>query len=74
LSGAQSPTEDDLLVDALFGFKGQAADAVVITEVDFAEMGLRERSRLLVALSRARLQMALVTSERAGEVMLERLR
>ena len=46
----------------------------MITEVDFAEMGLRERSRLFVALSRARLQMALVTSERAGEVMLERLR
>jgi len=51
----------------------EAADAVVITEVDFAEMGLRERSRLFVALSRARLQVALVTSERAAGVMVERL-
>lgn len=46
----------------------------MITEVDFAELGLRERRRLFVALSRARLQVALVTSERAAEVMLERLR
>ena len=51
----------------------EAADAVVITEVDFAEMGLRGRSRLFVALSRARLQVALVTSERAAGVMVERL-
>jgi len=66
-------TEGDLLVDTLFRFKGQAADAVVITEVDFAELGLRERRRLFVALSRARLQVVLVTSERAAGVMVERL-
>ncbi|MFM7385730.1 MAG: ATP-binding domain-containing protein [Betaproteobacteria bacterium] len=62
------------MVDTLCGFKGQAADAVVIIEVDFAGLGLRERRRLFVALSRARLQVALVTSERATGVMVERLR
>jgi hypothetical protein len=66
-------TEGDLLVDTLFRFKGQAADAVVITEMDFAELGLRERRRLFVALSRARLQVALVTSERAARVIVDRL-
>lgn len=58
-----------LLVDSVFRFKGQAADAVVITEVDFAELGPRERRRLFVALTRARLQVALVTSDRAAGVM-----
>jgi hypothetical protein len=46
---------------------------VVITEVDIAELGTRERSRLLVALTRARLQVALVTSDRAAGVLQGRL-
>jgi superfamily I DNA and RNA helicase len=62
-----------LLVDSVLRFKGQAADAVVVTEVDFAELGPRERRRLFVALTRARLQVALVTSDRAGQVLRERL-
>jgi superfamily I DNA and RNA helicase len=57
----------------VFRFKGQAADAVVITEIDFSELGLRERRRLFVALTRARLHVALVTSERAAEVLRARL-
>jgi hypothetical protein len=66
-------TDGELLIDTLFRFKGQAADAVVITEVDFAELRLREKRRLFVALSRARLQVALVTSERAAQVLVGRL-
>ena len=62
-----------LLVDTVFRFKGQAADAVVITEIDFEELGLRERRRLFVALTRARLQVALVTSERAAQAIDARL-
>ena len=62
-----------LLVDSVFRFKGQAADAVVVTEVDFAELGPRERRRLFVALTRARLQVALITSDRAAQVLQGRL-
>ncbi len=62
-----------LLVDTVNRFKGQAADAVVITEVDFEELGERERRRLFVALTRARLQAVLVTTERAAEVLRGRL-
>ena len=62
-----------LLVDSVLRFKGQAADAVVITEVDFAELGPRERRRLFVALTRARLQAVLVTSDRAAAAMRGRL-
>ena len=71
--GAALWTEGELLVDTVFRFKGQAADAVVITEVDFAAMTTRERRRLFVALTRARLQAVLVTTERAAEVLKARL-
>jgi superfamily I DNA and RNA helicase len=66
-------TDGDLLVDSVFRFKGQAADAVVVTEVDFEQFTQRERRRLFVALTRARLQVALVTTERAAEVLRARL-
>jgi hypothetical protein len=66
-------SDGELLVDTVFRFKGQAADAVLITEIDFSELALRERRRLFVALTRARLQVALVTSERAAEVLRARL-
>ena len=66
-------TDGDLLVDSVFRFKGQAADAVVVTEVDFEQFTLRERRRLFVALTRARLQVALVTTERAAGVLRARL-
>jgi hypothetical protein len=71
--GAALWTEGSLLVDTVFRFKGQAADAVVITEIDFETFGLRERRRLFVALTRARLQVALVTSEAAAGVLRARL-
>jgi hypothetical protein len=54
-------------------FKGNNADAVGLTEIDFEELGLRERRRLFVALTRARLQVALVTSERAAQAIDARL-
>jgi hypothetical protein len=66
-------TEGELLVDTVFRFKGQAADAVVITEVDFEAFTISVRRRLFVGLTRARLKAVLVVSERAGKVIGERL-
>ena len=66
-------TDGELLVDTLFRFKGQAADAVVITEIDFDELDLNARRRLFVALTRARLQAVLVTTESAAKLLQERL-
>jgi hypothetical protein len=71
--GAAIWTEGELLVDTVFRFKGRAADAVVITEVDFEEFTTRERRRLFVALTRARLHAVLVTSERAADTLRARL-
>jgi len=67
--GAALRTEGRLLVDTVHRFKGQAADAVVVTEIDFAQFGERERRRLFVALTRARLHAVLVASERASAIL-----
>ena len=68
-SGVALRSEGELLVDTVHRFKGQAADAVVVTEVDFAELGQKERRRLFVALSRARLHAAIVASARASAAL-----
>ncbi len=63
-------TRGDLLVDTLFRFKGQAADAVVVTEIDFEAFDQKARRRLFVALTRARLQAVLVSTKRAKAAIL----
>lgn len=62
-----------LLVDTVYRFKGQAADAVVITEIDFMEWSDKDRRKLFVGLTRARLQAVMVTSNRAADVLQSRL-
>jgi hypothetical protein len=47
---------------------------VVLTEIDFDEWTDEVRRRLFVALTRARLKLALVLSERAAALVEERLR
>ena len=63
-----------LQLETLFRFKGQAADCLVITEVDFDDWTEDARTRLFVALTRARLKVALVASQRATELIEARLR
>jgi hypothetical protein len=62
-----------LMIDTLFRFKGQAADAVVLTEVDFEEMDDNRRRRLFVAITRARVGIVLVTSAAADSALRARL-
>ena len=64
-------SEGRLLVESLRRFKGQAADAVIITEIDFEVLDQINRRKLFVALSRARLHAVMVTSERASECLLQ---
>ncbi|MEN9317031.1 MAG: hypothetical protein RIS35_3424, partial [Pseudomonadota bacterium] len=66
-------TEGLLQLDTLHRFKGQAADCVVITEIDFDDWTEDVRRRLFVGLTRARLKVALVASARAAELICERL-
>ena len=65
-------TDGRLLVETLYRFKGQAADAVILTEVDFEALDAKNRRKLFVALSRARLHVVFITSERARDALLSR--
>ena len=62
-----------LFVDTLFRFKGQCADAVVLTEVDFDDWNENVKKRLFVGLSRARLMATLVVTERVSALLDQKL-
>ena len=72
--GAAVCTDGPLVVDTVFRFKGRAADCIVLTEVDVEDWTEDVRRRLFVALTRARLRVDLVVSERAGRVIEGRMR
>ena len=73
VDGKLQYTEGKVLLETLYRFKGQAADAVILTEVDFDQLDERNRRKLFVALSRARLHAVLITSKRARDVLFEKL-
>lgn len=66
-------SEGQLFVDTLFRFKGQCADAVVLTEIDFEEWNENVKKRLFVGLSRARLMVSLVVTERVSVLLDQKL-
>lgn len=66
-------SDGELQLETLFRFKGQAADCVVITEIDFDSWTDDVRRRLFVGLTRARLKVALVASASARRIICERL-
>ena len=72
-AGQVKYTDGPVLVEILYRFKSQAADAVILTEVDFEELGEKNRCKLFVALSRARLHVTYITSRRARDVLLAKL-
>jgi hypothetical protein len=66
-------TRGELLVESVRRFKGQAAPAVVLTECEFEELSPLTRRLLFVGLTRARLHLEWVLSERAADVIARRL-
>jgi hypothetical protein len=65
-------TEGELLVESVYRFKGQAAPAVVLTEVDFDELDERAMRRLFVGATRATMKLVIVATARAARVLAER--
>lgn len=72
-SGNPVWTEGGLLMDTVYRFKGQAAQAVVLTECDFNEWSERVRRSLFVGITRARMHLEWVISEGAGGLIAQRL-
>ncbi len=66
--------DGDLLIDTLRRMKGQSAAAVVLTEIDFEAMGPMQRNMLFVGMTRARMWLELVVSERAEAAIVARLK
>jgi len=67
-------TEGDLLVESVYRFKGQAAPAVVLAEVDFEQLDERTVRKLFVGTTRATMKLAIVASPRAARVLRQALR
>jgi hypothetical protein len=65
--------DGEIFVDTLFRFKGQCADAIVLTEIDFEGWTENVKRRLFVGLSRARLTVSLVLTEKASKFIDDKL-
>lgn len=63
--------DGELLVETLYRFKGQSAPAVILCEIDFAEVSDVERRKLFVGMTRAQVRLECVLSERAARGLLE---
>lgn len=66
-------SQGEIFVDTLFRFKGQCADAIVLTEIQFDEWNENVKRRLFVGLSRARLMATLVVTENVSTLIDKKL-
>ena len=63
-------TDGALLVETLERFKGQSAPAVILCEIDFAEVTEVDRRKLFVGMTRAQVRLDCMLSERAARGLL----
>jgi len=63
----------ELLAESVYRFKGQAAPAVIFTEIDFQDFDERAWRKLFVGMTRAKLKLVLVMSETAAVRLAERV-
>ena len=57
----------------VYRFKGQSAPALIFTEIDFEDMTDLVLRKLFVGMTRARLKLVLVMSDRASLQLLDRM-
>lgn len=66
--------DGNLLAESVYRFKGQSAPAVIFSEIDFDTLDDKSFRKLFVGMTRARLKLVLVISERAARFLHEHLR
>jgi hypothetical protein len=66
-------SQGDTLAESVYRFKGQAAPAVVLAEVDFEALDEKAVMKLFVGATRATMKLVIVLSDKAAAVLLERL-
>jgi hypothetical protein len=72
LLGVPVYREGQLLAESVYRFKGQSAPAVIFTEIDFEALDDRTVRKLFVGMTRARMKLVLVLSERAAALLQDR--
>jgi hypothetical protein len=65
--------EGGLLAESVYRFKGQSAPALIFTEIDFEHIDELVLRKLFVGMTRARLKLVLVMSERAELQLVDRI-
>ncbi|MRX07281.1 nuclease [Pseudoduganella sp. FT25W] len=73
LFGNPQYRDGGLLAESVYRFKGQSAPAIIFTEIDFEEMNQLVLRKLFVGMTRARLKLVLVLSDRAEQQLLDRI-
>jgi len=73
LFGNPQYRDGGLLAESVYRFKGQSAPAIIFTEIDFEEMDQLVLRKLFVGMTRARLKLVLVLTERAEQQLLDRI-
>lgn len=71
--GKQIFTEGELFCDSVRGFKGLQAPCVILTEVDFENLGDVERRVLYLGFTRPSVALKVVISKRATEILTKQL-
>ncbi len=65
--------DGELLAESVYRFKGQSAPAVIFTEIDFDTLDDKSFRKLFVGMTRARLKLVLVMSDRAAQFLIDKL-
>ena len=65
--------EGDILTETVYRFKGQAAPYIVFTEIDFEAYDETVMRKLFVGATRATMKLTLVISNRAAEILMNRV-
>ena len=73
LFGQPVYTEGDVLLESVYRFKGQAAPAVIFTEIDFEVLDDKAIRKLFVGATRSSMKLMLVIHERAATQLLKKL-
>jgi hypothetical protein len=69
LLGVPVYRDGHLLAESVYRFKGQSAPAVIFTEIDFEALNDRAVRKLFVGMTRARMKLVLVLSDRAAALL-----
>ena len=73
LFGQPVYTDGDVLVESVYRFKGQAAPAVILTEIDFELLDDKAVRKLFVGATRSSMKLILVLHEKSAARLLERM-